>query len=615
MHQFYGSFEREKDLQNSISREIGLKIYHNLAFDQNAAFCSCDEYIALCLGNIYNLDQLKKKYDLPGHNACQIIHDLFILKGDAWSTLADGEFVVIMQNGNELNVWRDRTGAGPQVYYSNSFFSSHLYHLLRLLDASPQIDNESLMTFLGIGYIPSPSTSLKGIMKLPAGSMLKYQNNSLKIESFYHFDTFINNAGTYNGTIEEATQMYKQLHEDSIKDRLGSSQNVGVLLSGGYDSGGNLWALRQAYYGKITAISIGFEDNPWTEVPLAKKLAKDFEADFLSYEINGKELDDIPLIIRQLGDPFQEGGLMVNDLTMKLAKDLHFDVILGGDGNDQMFGTSIKELAMHWKLQRAGLSWLQKILNNAGSNPFFNKNVQAFRLNFHNRKILKIIESDCFGFHLQQAARICNLLHSPKNYSYCQNYPHHYDSFNELYYARNFLIDIEQVINEVIVFKASKLADFYGNHLSFPYLSNDLYNFLLTLPRTYKAKGTVDELAKGKGIAKFIHKNYLKNELPPYITNRKKQGGFAPLPLFFKNTERRQLLKLIIRNSRFYKDFANQSLIESFFIEYDQRASNESLWFWYRQTLAFKYFNLLVIAIWWEIHIEQHQGKSLSDFL
>lgn len=41
------------------------------------------------------------------------------------------------------------------------------------------------------------------------------------------------------------------------------------------------------------------------------------------------------------------------------------------------------------------------------------------------------------------------------------------------------------------------------------------------------------DIARGRGTAKYLLKHHYKSLLPEAITSKKKQGGFAPMPLFF----------------------------------------------------------------------------------
>ncbi len=614
MIRFVGCLDPQQEIASHLNQmPAGMNSHGPVAVEQHLHFCDCDEFNIVCFGEIYNLEDLRKKFNIASDHRCKIIHDLFVIKGDDWIKLIDGEFTVIMFNRDEMYIYRDRHGSGPQVYFNGNHFASHPFLLQKIKSFSTEPDSDAIATFLGIGYIPAPQTALKGVRKIPAGHLLLLKSNEQKLINLYSFQEFNSAAGTYKDNIETATEEYRELHQKVIRRRIENTVNVGLLLSGGYDSGGNIYTLRQTYQGNAEAISIGFKDNPWTEVPLARLMADKFNTTFHSYEIDGSEIKQLPVIVKHMGDPFQEGGLMVNYMAMKTASALNFSIILGGDGNDQHFGTSAKELALNWKLRKMGLRWAQQLFSTMGSSNLFDKNSTLFRLRFHNDKILHIIESDCFGFPLSQARKLIPSA-SLTHYEYSKGFPTSYDSFDHFYLARNYLIDIEQVVNEVILFKASRMAELFGNRITFPYMATDVYNFLKTLPRSYKCKGTPDEISKGKGVAKFLHKNYLKPVLPPEITSRKKQGGFAPLPLFFKEQAQRQQIQAVIRKSGFYRNFADKALIEAFFIEYETKALNENAWFWYRQLSAFKYFNLLVMALWWDIHIDGQEGSHLVDF-
>ncbi|MGC8864749.1 MAG: asparagine synthase-related protein [Bacteroidales bacterium] len=614
MIRFIGCLDPKCNISNCVGQLPIIMTSHGpIALDQGLHFCDCDEYNIVCFGEIYNLDDLRKQFNIASDHRCKVIHDLFVIKGDDWIKLIDGEFTVLMYNQEEMYIYRDRHGAGPQVYYTGTHFASHPVLLRKISGFEAKPNPNTIATFLGIGYIPAPETALEGVKKIPAGHLLYQKKNEQNLRRLYRFEEFLSSTGTYKGTIEEGTEQYRQLHQQVINDRLGQVQKVGLLLSGGYDSGGNIYSLRQIYSGPAEAISIGFKDNPWTEIPLAKLMADEFKTTFHSYEIDGSEIKELPLAVKQLGDPFQEGGLMVNFIAMKTAAALGFDIILGGDGNDQHFGTSAKELGLNWRIRKMGLQWAQQLFSRLGKWSLFDTSPTLFRLRFHNDKILHIIESDCFGFPLHQARKIIPSTQLA-GYEYSKVFPKDFESFDHFYFARNYLIDIEQVVNEVILFKASRMAELFGNKITFPYMATPVFNFLKTLPRSMKCKGTPEEISKGKGVAKFLHKNYLKPVLPAEITSRKKQGGFAPLPLFFKDPTQRQLIQAVIRKSGFYRQFADKRLIEAFFREYEAKALNEHAWFWYRQLSAFKYFNLLVIALWWDIHIDGMEGNLLTDF-
>jgi len=531
----------------------------------------------------------------------------------------DGDFLCILVESVKISVVRDRHGAGSQLFYSAKYLSNSLLTFAGIDSFECKPNHEALLTFMSIGYIPSPLTSLIGVSKLNAGFILEYKDNKITTSDLFDYKSFMNKAGKSKLTIDEAVSEYEKLHKSAIESRIKGAQKVGLLLSGGYDSGGNISALRDVYQGDVVSYSIGFKDNPWTELPLAKILSERYKSRHYDYEIDGSEIMQLPQILRATGDPFQEGGLLVNFTVMQLVKKSgeQPEIILGGDGNDQHFGTSGKELAMHWKLKSKGVQFLQNWYDTLGDSiSSFDKDNILFRTEFHNRKILHIQQSDTFGFSLRKLNNITLKVINIKKLQYLQNAPKSYKNFDDFFYNRNYNIDIKQVINEVILFKSSRMSELFGNQISFPYMSTDLYNFLNEMPVNYKFKGTLDELSAGKGVSKYLHKKYLKPKLPTEITDRKKQGGFAPLPIFLKDDTQRRALFAYLRKADGIKAIFKMDKIESLLNQYETIATSKSYWFWYQQVKANQIINLLTLAVWWEMYINKKTNlQNISELM
>lgn len=539
----------------------------------------------------------------------------YLNKGIDFFKLIDGDYTLIIVSEKSFLAYRDRHGAGPQFFYNEHYFASHLFAFKSIIGFVPQPDLSALAQFLSMGYIPSPQTSLKDVKKLGAGSYLKIENGHLQEENLYSFEQFKSNYNTLKMSEHEAMEEYERLHKASIKARVAGKNKVGLLMSGGYDSGGNISTLRDFYQGNVETISIGFKNNPWSELPLAKLLAKHYDADFKEYEIDGSEIMELPKIIDFIGDPFQEGGLMVNYLAMKLIGDKKPDIILGGDGNDQLHGTAGKELALNYRLKKMGVAPLQSLLSHTLAAKAFDKDNIYFRMKFHNDKIYNILKSDNFGFSPSEAQKLLNSKSRMEKPPYLNRLPKGVKSFDEFFMVHNYFGDIMQVINEVILFKASKMAALHNNSLTFPYMSTAMYDFLSTVPRELKFRGSLVDLSKGRGVSKYLHKSYLKPKLPTEITNRKKQGGFAPLPIFFQSNENRKLFQLIVAKSSICNELLNADKVRAFLTGYDHLAEQPSYWFWYSQVKAFQYFNLLMLTVWWEMMFEGKEISNLNELI
>lgn len=554
-------------------------------------------------GELYNKEELG--YGLI--DDAETLFSVYAQKGIQGLAGLDGAFTCILGTPDSVLVVRDQHGLSDQVYYTNTYFASSLA-LLKLtngFDATPNY--QALSSFLSIGYIATPSSAFSGVQKLGAGEVLIYKDG--RIESDYLFPTdTITPAPLKEKTLDEYADEYAALHAGAIRKRIGKSANVGILLSGGYDSGCNLAALRSLYNGDIRSYSIGFRGDNWTELPLARCMSETFRTIHTEYEIDGSEIEALPGLVEQLGDPFVEGGLMVNYAVMRLIGNDKPDVILGGDGSDQYFGTSGREVALHYLISRYGMKPVMNLLYTILSRPAFDKDTSFYRLRFHLDKVLHILDGDLFGFPAFQQKK---LLKDPSSFRHSPLLHPDMRSFEHLYTQHAYKSDLEKIINQVILFKASKIADMFDNHLVFPYMDLDLYRFLMRLPVCYKCKGDSPfRIAKGETTAKYLLKYHYKSMLPDAITAKKKQGGFAPMPIFFQNDKQRARIADYILSSSVVSDFLNRDYVEKFIAEYDKESHEAGNWFWYKQNRAIQYFNLLALSVWWERFVRE--GKTYS---
>lgn len=298
-------------------------------------------------GELYN----KKELGYGSIDDAETFFTLYDLKGIQGLSSLDGAFTCVMKTPDSVLIVRDRHGLADQVYYTDKYFASSLslLTLTKGFEATP--DYQALSSFLSIGYIATPCSAFSSVRKLGAGEVLTYKDGHMESGPLFPTDAIIP-VSSEEKTLEAYAEEYAALHIGAIRKRIGESSNVGILLSGGYDSGCNLAALRSFYNGDIRSYSIGFKGDNWTELPLARCMSETFRTIHTEYEMDGSEIKALPALVEQLGDPFVEGGLMVNYAVMRLIGKEKPDVILGGDGNDQYFGTSGREVALHYLISR-----------------------------------------------------------------------------------------------------------------------------------------------------------------------------------------------------------------------------------------------------------------------
>jgi asparagine synthase (glutamine-hydrolysing) len=571
-----------------------------------------DGMICMTWGNFYDLEKTCTDLGLKpsGNPACVLA---MAMKNDNYrnSLAFYGEFTFLFIENEKVVLGRDLVGAGLPVFYSDKFFGNSIDDFKSIKEFDFTLDQKELAYFLHLGTPLPPGTMIKNLNQLGPGQYLIYSNGETQTHSILSYQDYDRMFGTLDITGQEAVNELERLHKQAIKRRIAGKEHVALLMSGGYDSGGNVAALRDIFDGKVTGYSIGFKNDKWSELPLAKLLADHFQVDFHDYQINGSEIDELPVILKSLGFPFQENGLMVNYTVMKRVSHDSNDIILGGDGNDQVYGTGMQQVALHFLAARYGLKPLQKILSGVLSGT--NQKLLS-KVNFHNNRILHAADFTTFGFSKSELNHLLQQRTEDLITDVLKRNQLNPASFDELFKAHSYFKDFMHDGNNLIIFKASNMARLFGQQLSFPYMDKDCIEFVMKLPRTMRFSGSVKEIAKGQGIGKYLHKKYLKPKLPEEITNRKKQGGFAPLPIFFKDKKQRKIIYEIIKKSSLTGEIFNLKSLDGFLDQFEKSSQNPDAWFWYRQSMAFRIFNLLVLVLWWEIHFNNKNGNSLNNF-
>src|SRR5438477_6772976 len=97
-----------------------------------------------------------------------------------------------------------------------------------------EIDPTSLNLFLRYRYTPSPYTVVKGVRKLAPGTKLTIQNGSYELSRWYRFKPVPFAPPKSRG---EAMEELLALYQRAMRRQLISDVPVGLLLSGGIDSG------------------------------------------------------------------------------------------------------------------------------------------------------------------------------------------------------------------------------------------------------------------------------------------------------------------------------------------------------------------------------------------
>src|SRR5205085_355864 len=187
-------------------------------------------------------------------------------------------------------------------------FGSEIRAILAADHSKPGVDPVALDLFLRFRYTPSPLTIFAGIRKLAPGTMLIVEDGKYREERWYNYA-----PEPFHPLIreEEAREELLDLYRGAVKRHLLSDVPVGILLSGGLDSGlllglmneqGGPWPAFTVGYGQI------FEDD---ELADAKETAAVLGAVHVPVKLDQAEFErSLPKIVECLEEPIASSSIV-----------------------------------------------------------------------------------------------------------------------------------------------------------------------------------------------------------------------------------------------------------------------------------------------------------------
>ncbi|MEA3445559.1 MAG: hypothetical protein U9R19_12635, partial [Bacteroidota bacterium] len=217
---FVGNFKADKKIQEAYSGDLSSStVSPQLAYNKDCLYFNEEQKQIWFWGRIYGMEKLATQYSIRFVNEADFMLQLYLKKGIDIVRRIDGEFTFIITNDTKTLVCRDRHGAGPQFFYSSEFFSSNLFEFRNFNSFTPEPDYHALTTFLSIGYIPSPQSSLKGVQKLGAGFFLTIKDGVQVEKDMFGYQEFLNSNNSCKMSIGDATAEYERLHKEAIEAR------------------------------------------------------------------------------------------------------------------------------------------------------------------------------------------------------------------------------------------------------------------------------------------------------------------------------------------------------------------------------------------------------------
>jgi asparagine synthase (glutamine-hydrolysing) len=290
-------------------------------------------------GEIYNYRELMHELERAGHRFrthCDtevLVHGYEEWGAKLWERLR-GMFAVAVWDGRErrLVLARDRFGIKP-LYYRDAggelSFASEL-------DALPkgEIDLDALEGFLAFNVVPGPLSIFRDIRKLLPGHALTWQEGRVTIERYARTGPL---PARHDEDEAELVEECRARLRDSVRAHLIADVPVGVLLSGGVDSGALAALAAEESSGAVRTFSIGFEEASFNELDGARAVAERYGTVHRELTLRPNAALLLPALADAFDEPFADSSALPTYLVSKLAAE-DVKVALSGEGGDELFG-------------------------------------------------------------------------------------------------------------------------------------------------------------------------------------------------------------------------------------------------------------------------------------
>jgi len=322
-------------------------------------------------GEIYNYPELRDECEARGHVFTshmdgEVILHCFEDDGPAGFAKLNGIFAVAILDtlSGELVLARDPLGVKP-LFVSTAGDDLHFASELRALAATGatlgDYDLVAMAQFLTFLWVPAPRSPFEGASALLPGHYLTWREG--KATTARYCEPLYPTVDTLQLTPEQAVAAGRDLISAAARRQLLSDVPVGLMASGGIDSG-LLWWATQGSLHKAFTIAWDQSGPEGLEEDLAgvRRLQQLYGTAVTEIQGQDTGLEDLPLA----GDLFADPAFALTRIIAQRAREAGVPVLLSGQGGDELFGGyrrhQVARLVDRLHLGRAG-TWAGSGLN------------------------------------------------------------------------------------------------------------------------------------------------------------------------------------------------------------------------------------------------------------
>lgn len=516
-------------------------------------------------GEIYNFPELKSELQSCGHvfrtnSDTEVIVHGYKQWGKNVLDHLNGMFGLAIWDVDrrQLMLARDRAGI-KLLYYKLSGgrlkFGSEIRALLAAEKATPEIDPVSLNLFLRYRYTPSPLTLFQGIKKLPPGTRLIVKDGGAKIERWWNFEPVPLDP---TPTIEDAEEELLELYKRAVRRQLISDVPLGLLLSGGLDSGLLLALMNQngaSWRSYTVGFGTRFRDD---ELSAAANTAKALNSSNISIELSQEIFNaSLSQVVASLEEPVATASIVpMYHLCQRARQDVK--VVLMGQGPDELFGGYKRHLGVHYgKHWRSLPDWLRNPISKGLAALPRNEPIKRGLASLQIADRMTMYQN---VFSLLPGALIDGLFREGALPDSAGDQI--FDCWKDLMPLMKDtddlgglqFLEIRSSLPDELLMYGDKLSMAHGLEARVPYLDHDVIEYVERLSASYKVRW---------GTGKWLHRRVCKKFLPREVVRRSKLNFSATVvDDWFRRTYDGKMDDTLLNNESLMYGYLNPTTVQ-----------------------------------------------------
>jgi asparagine synthase (glutamine-hydrolysing) len=311
-------------------------------------------------GEVYNFEEIATELSALGHSFKSHSDTEVILASVLqWGFTEaikkfNGMFAIALLDTTTKTLYlaRDRVGVKPLYFYRSGsviLFASELKAMHAHPGFSKDICPRATANYFRFGYVPASQCIFKNTRQIAPAELLAINLlDGTESSSRYWYPEEMFGSEKLAIDFDQGVRLLTESFYKAFEYRMVSDVEVGVFLSGGYDST-VVAALLQSKPGRqLRTFTIGFKNAKYDESVYASAIAQHIGTKHHELICDEQAAQEVITQLPNIFDePFGDSSAIPTILVSRLARE-HVKVALSADGGDELFGGYNRYA--HWQM-------------------------------------------------------------------------------------------------------------------------------------------------------------------------------------------------------------------------------------------------------------------------